>query len=118
MALFGKFGGGKSGDAQNKRQHTRYEARGETMTMITNGKDITRPFNIKDISEGGLALTDYEGKIKGGQYFEFKLNLTDFPDSPSVTGFANVVRVTETGFLAASFPPQPKLKSTLRKYLG
>lgn len=121
MAFFDKLLG-KGDDAPKKgsdqRVHERFPANGERVTMLRDGRATQHAFDLQDMSEGGFCLKGYDGEMKAGQYFEFRL--TGAPDrgAPEADGFATVVRGFGEDKLACKFPPQPRLKKFMRDYLG
>lgn len=114
MAWFGKK---KSGDDKPQREHERYEGQGETITVLQDSGADMGTYNLLDVSMGGFALNGYEGRLKGGQYFEFRFNGDINGEEAKVDGFANIVRVKD-GMLAAKFTPQPRLKTFFRDYFA
>ena len=119
MGLFDKITGKGDGDKPkggNQRAHERHPAQGERVTMLNNGKATDQGYELVDISEGGFCLGGYEGKMRSGQYFEFRLTGAPDKGAPEAEGFAEIVRVFDTK-AACKFPPQPRLKKFLRDYL-
>lgn len=110
-------GGKGSVEQQPQRQHERYEGKGEKVLLIGDRSCPKEGYALRDVSLGGLAINDYGGALRGGQYLEFRLTVNMDGNDKKVEGFGNVVRVTDT-FLACKFPPQPRLKKFLREYLN
>lgn len=112
MAWFKKD---KGGDAP-QREHDRVKCDGETLTLIDESGADADTYPLLDVSLGGFAVSGYEGRLHGNQYFEFRFNGELDGDTPQVEGFANVVRVKD-GMLAAKFTPQPRIKAFFRDYI-
>lgn len=117
MAWFKKSGGDDKKKEKPQRQHDRVACDGETITIIWEDGGDGPSFPALDISLGGFAVSGYDGKLHGNQYFEFRFNGTIDEETASVEGFANVVRVKD-GMLAAKFPSQPKLKAFIVNYIA
>ena len=114
MAWFKK----KDGDGDKPvREHERYESQGETITMLQDSGTDGETYDLLDVSMGGFAIKGYDGRLKGGQYFEFRFNGEVNGEQMTVEGFANIVRVKE-GMLATKFTPQPRLKTFFREYFA
>ncbi len=116
MAWFGKKKEG-GGDNKPPREHERYDAQGETMTLLQDSGADGKTYELLDVSMGGFAVRGYDGRLKGGQYFEFRFNGDMKGEDAKVDGFANIVRVKD-GMLAAKFTPQPRLKTFFREYFA
>lgn len=115
MAWFGKKK--DSGGDKPTREHERYEGQGETITVLQDSGADLGTYTLLDVSMGGFAVKGYEGRLKGGQYFEFRFNGDVKGETREVDGFANIVRVKD-GMLAAKFTPQPRLKTFFREYFA
>lgn len=115
MAWFGK----KKDEGGDKpvRADERYESQGETITLLQDTGDEGESYQMLDVSMGGFAVKGYEGRLKGGQYFEFRFNGNLEGEDAKVDGFANIVRVKD-GMLAAKFTPQPRIKTFFRDYFS
>jgi len=117
MGLFSKLTGGGGDKDKPQREFDRVTGSGETVEILIDNSGSGKPYELLDVSLGGFAITGYEGKLHGNQYFEFKFCGKKKDEPAEITGFANIVRV-KNGMLAAKFTPQPRVKSFLRKYIN
>lgn len=116
MALFSKLLGSNKEPAEEsdvKREHNRFEADAERITVLST-EDV---YELVDFSLGGFCLKDYEGDLRGNQYFDFKFVGVKDGEPTEVEGVATVVRVKKNQ-LAAKFPPQPKLRTFFKDYMN
>jgi len=116
MSWLKKITGGDTKNEKPKREFDRYAGQGEVVIVGVDDAGRGDEFPLLDVSHGGFAVKEYQGRLHGNMYFEFKFKGNIDGKSVDITGFANVVRVKD-GMLAAKFPPQPKLKAFLRDYL-
>ena len=107
-------GGKDAGSETNVREHERVIGVEATVAILDHNVNVR--YAVADVSEGGFRLSGYDGILKGNQYFEFRLFGSLNGENVEVDAIANVVRVKD-GFLAAKFPPQPRLRTFLRDFI-
>jgi len=113
MALF-KFG--KKEDRAEEgpqREFDRVEGDSERIVILSTNTE----YELADFSLGGFCLRDYEGNLRGNQYFDFKFVGKKDGEAVEVEGVATVVRVKKQR-LAAKYPPQPRLWNFFRDYMN
>ncbi len=116
MSWLKKITGGDNKQDKPQREFDRHPAQGETVAVGIDDAGRGPEFPLLDVSMGGFAVKDYEGRLHGNMYFEFRFIGSINGEVADVSGFANVIRV-KNGMLAAKFTPQPRLKIFLRDYL-
>jgi len=117
MSWFNKLtgGGDKQPDSKTARQFDRHKGQGEKVAIGVDDAGRGPEFTLLDVSLGGFAVTGYEGRLRGGQYFEFNF-IGELDGKPAeIMGFANVVRVKES-MLCAKFKGPPRLKAFFENY--
>ena len=115
MSFFSKLTGSKDKAKKQqtqKRLHERVQSKGEFVRILPSRKD----YQLLDYSLGGFCIGNYDGRLKGNQYLEFKFCGLKDGEDVNVEGVAAVVRAKDE-LLAVKFPPQPKLKKFLRNYI-
>ena len=115
MSFFSKLTGSDDKDKKQQkpvRLHDRIKAEGEFVRIFPSNKDYT----LLDYSLGGFCVGNYDGRLKGNQYLEFKFHGQKDGEELKIEGVAAVVRA-KGEMLAVKFPPQPKLKKFLRNYV-